>query len=121
MHANSRYEASFWTVNVVGAPLGGLLVSALGAPASMAAHALTCLASAAGIRRITRPEPEPPALVSTGWLHDVTSGWRCIWAAPTYGSSGCTKRSSHGFYRACRLGVRLGSGSDGRVSTQALF
>lgn len=82
MHANSRYEASFWTVNVVGAPLGGLLVSALGAPASMAANALAYLASAAGIRRIRRPEPEPPALVSTGWLRDVTSGWRYIWAAP---------------------------------------
>lgn len=27
-------------------------------------------------------------------------------------------RTSHGFYRAWRLGVRLGSGSDGRVSTR---
>ena len=77
--ANGRFEATFWTVNTVGPPLGGLLIAILGATATVAVDAVSFLLSALGIRRLRGPEPPPPA--PTGERHrsaQLTAGWRYI-------------------------------------------
>ncbi|MBT0567346.1 MFS transporter [Williamsia sp. CHRR-6] len=60
MSANSRFETTAWTAQSVGSPLGGLLVSVLGATASMAVDATSFLLSAVGVSRLQSPEPTPP-------------------------------------------------------------
>ncbi len=48
--ANSRFETSLWSATTVGAPIGGLLVSWLGATVTVAVDAATFLLSAVGVR-----------------------------------------------------------------------
>ena len=77
--ANGRFEATFWTANTAGPPLGGLLIAALGATTTVALDAASFLLSALGIRRLRTPEPPPPA--STAEQHrlaKLTAGWRYI-------------------------------------------
>lgn len=76
--ANARLEMTLWTVYSAGPPLGGVLVSVLGATASMAADAVSFLLSALGIRRLRAPEPPPPPRHPTPRLHELTAGWRYI-------------------------------------------
>ncbi|HIW30155.1 MAG TPA: hypothetical protein H9987_09110 [Candidatus Luteococcus avicola] len=67
---------------------------------------------------------EPPAEVSYSplerWSDMFPHGIPDDLQRMTPGNAGRTPRmrTSHGFYRACRSSVRLGSGSDGRVSTR---
>ncbi|MGW4943609.1 MFS transporter [Actinoplanes sp. NPDC004185] len=77
--ANGRFEATFWTVSTAGPPLGGVLIAAVGATATVALDAVSFLLSALGIRRLRGPEPPPPA--PTGERHraaQLTAGWRYI-------------------------------------------
>lgn len=77
--ANGRFEATFWTVNTAGPPLGGLLIAAVGATTTVALDAASFLLSALGIRRLRDPEPPPPA--PTGERRraaQLTAGWRYI-------------------------------------------
>ncbi|MGW3787598.1 MFS transporter [Micromonospora chokoriensis] len=77
--ANSRFETSQWTANSLGAPIGGVLVSWLGATASIIVDAASFLMSALGIRRLRSPEPPPPTrqpAPSRG--RDVIEGWQHI-------------------------------------------
>ncbi|MEJ3741686.1 MFS transporter [Actinomycetes bacterium KLBMP 9797] len=101
--ANSRLEATFWTANSVGPPIGGVLVSWLGATASLAVDALSFLLSAVGIRRLRGPEPPPPTRrPNHHWGRELTAGWRHImghrglralfWNAMIFG--GCIVASS---------------------------
>lgn len=77
--ANSRFETTQWTANAVGSPLGGALVSWLGATTSLTIDALSFLLSALGIRRLRTPEPAPPQRTSGRFrLSEVTEGWRYI-------------------------------------------
>jgi MFS family permease len=76
--ANARLEMTLWTVYTAGPPLGGVLVSAAGATASMAVDAVSFLLSALGIRRLRSPEPPPPARHPAPRLHELTAGWRYI-------------------------------------------
>jgi MFS family permease len=79
--ANSRLEATFWTAHSVGPPIGGALVSWLGATASLAVDACSFLVSALGVRRLRRPEPAPPIRQAEHhWLRELTEGWRYIFA-----------------------------------------
>jgi hypothetical protein len=78
--ANGRFEATFWTVNSVGPPLGGAVTSGLGIPVTIAIDALSFLGSAYGVRKLRAPEPAPPARPpgsSARWA-EVLDGWRYI-------------------------------------------
>ncbi|MFG3345892.1 MFS transporter [Streptomyces sp. NPDC048018] len=57
--ANSRFEGTTWTSILLGPPLGGALVGALGPVVTVAADALSYLLSALGIRAIGGHEPLP--------------------------------------------------------------
>ncbi len=77
--ANGRFEATFWTMNTAGPPLGGVLIAAVGATTTVAVDAVSFLLSAFGIRRLRAPEPPPPG--PTGERHrlaQLTAGWRYI-------------------------------------------
>ena len=77
--ANGRFEATFWTVNTAGPPLGGLLIATLGATTTVALDAASFLLSALGIRRLRAPEPPPPARTAEQHrLAKLTAGWRYI-------------------------------------------
>jgi len=73
--ANSKFEQTTWMTFAVGPPIGGALVSMVGATASLAVDAVSFLLSAIGVRRIQQPEPEPVARTEK---RDITAGWRYI-------------------------------------------
>lgn len=77
--ANSRFETTFWTATSAGPPLGGLLISWLGATATLAIDAVSFLLSALGIRTLRAPEPAPPTKATDHhWRRDITAGWAYI-------------------------------------------
>ncbi|NUR51661.1 MAG: MFS transporter [Hamadaea sp.] len=77
--ANSRFETTLWTAYTLGPPVGGVLISALGAAASMVVDAVSFLASAFGISRVRKPEPPPPQRArDQHWAQDLVAGWRYI-------------------------------------------
>jgi MFS family permease len=76
--ANGRFEATFWTANSVGPPLGGVLISWLGATVTVAADSATFLLSALGIRRLRAPEPPPPVRTPAPRWRELTAGWHYI-------------------------------------------
>lgn len=79
--ANSRFETTFWTATSTGPPLGGLLISWLGATATLTINAVTFLLSAVGIRALRAPEPAPPTRATDHhWVRDITAGWRYIFS-----------------------------------------
>ncbi|MER5478750.1 MFS transporter [Streptomyces sp. NPDC002734] len=83
LHANSLFETTNWISLSAGPPLGGLLIGALGAAATMTVDALSFLGSALGIRRIQEPEPTPPARAATSHLgRDITAGWKYLLRHP---------------------------------------
>jgi MFS family permease len=74
--ANSRFESTTWTTMSVGPPIGGALVSLIGAPLTLVVDAVSYLLSAVGVRRIREPEVAP---VPRETKRDLTAGWRYIW------------------------------------------
>ena len=83
LEANSRFETSFWTATSTGPPLGGLLISWLGATSTLVVDATSFLLSALGIRSLRTPEPSPaPKAPDHHWRRDITSGWRYIFGHP---------------------------------------
>ncbi|MCP2322890.1 MFS family permease [Hamadaea flava] len=77
--ANSRFETTLWTAYTLGPPVGGVLISALGAAASMVVNAVSFLASAFGVSRVRTPEPPPPQRAhDQRWSRDLVAGWRYI-------------------------------------------
>ena len=79
--ANSRFETTFWTATSTGPPLGGLLISWLGATATLAIDAVSFLLSALGIRALQAPEPAPPIKATDHhWRRDITAGWAYIFS-----------------------------------------
>ncbi len=84
--ANSRFETTYWTATSIGPPLGGLLISWLGATSTLVLDATSFLLSALGIRSLRTPEGAPPSkALNHHWRRDVTSGWRYI-----FGHAGLT-------------------------------
>ncbi|RDI65258.1 MFS transporter [Nocardia pseudobrasiliensis] len=83
MRANSRLETVFWTVSIVGAPIGGALVSMFGATFTILVDAGSYLLSALGLRGIATPEPAPehrrPGRHRAVEIH---SGWSYIFGHP---------------------------------------
>lgn len=77
--ATSRFETTFWAATSTGPPIGGLLISWLGATSTLVVDAVSFLVSGLGIRSLRTPEPIPAAKAPDHhWLRDVTSGWRYI-------------------------------------------
>jgi predicted MFS family arabinose efflux permease len=77
--ANGKFETTLWTANSAGPPIGGLLISWLGATASVALDATSFILSALGIRRLRTPEPPPPVRIAEHhWGKEITGGWRHI-------------------------------------------
>lgn len=79
--ANGRLETTVWTANAIGPAAGGLLISWLGATATMVLDSMSFLASALTLRGLRAREP---AAATTGtrhhWLTDITAGWRYVLA-----------------------------------------
>ncbi|MFG1819038.1 MFS transporter [Kribbella sp. NPDC049174] len=73
--ANSKFEQTTWLAMSVGPPIGGALVSLIGATVTLAVDAVSFLLSAIGIRRIRQPEPPPPRRTEKA---DITAGWKYI-------------------------------------------
>ncbi|GAA3367938.1 MFS transporter [Streptomyces sannanensis] len=83
LRANSHFETTNWISVSAGPPIGGLLIGALGAAATLVVDALSFLGSALGIRRIRQPEPVPPARAATAHLgRDIAAGWQYLLRHP---------------------------------------
>ncbi|MGN6611694.1 MAG: MFS transporter [Angustibacter sp.] len=81
--ANSRFETTFWAATSTGPPLGGLLISWLGATSTLVVDAVSFLLSALGIRTLRTPEPTPATKAPDHhWRRELTAGWRYIFASP---------------------------------------
>jgi predicted MFS family arabinose efflux permease len=74
--ANSWFETIDWISYTAGPPVGGLLIGALGATATMTVDAISYLGSAIGVRRIRASEPPPECSADSG----IRAGWRYIFA-----------------------------------------
>ncbi|WP_431993560.1 MFS transporter [Streptomyces albogriseolus] len=83
LRANSCFETTNWISVSAGPPVGGLLIGALGAAATMVVDASSFLASALGIRRIRQPEPAPPVRAASAHLgRDIAAGWQYLLRHP---------------------------------------
>ncbi|WP_323097420.1 MFS transporter [Intrasporangium sp. YIM S08009] len=84
LEANSRFESTFWTATSAGPPLGGLLITWLGATTTLVIDSVSFLLSAIGIRSLRSSEPAPPERPAgqRHWREDVTAGWRHIFGHP---------------------------------------
>ncbi|GAA0535958.1 MFS transporter [Paractinoplanes ferrugineus] len=77
--ANGKFETTLWTANAAGPPLGGVLISWLGATATMVLDAVSFLVSALTLRGLRVSEPVPPQRTpERHWRRDLTAGWRYI-------------------------------------------
>ena len=80
---NSQWETTMWTAGTVGPPVGGMLVSALGALAAIIVDAVSFLLSAVTLGRTRRCEPVPVAPArGRHSLAQMTAGWRHVTAHP---------------------------------------
>lgn len=75
--ANGWFETADWISNTAGPPVGGLLIGAFGATATMAADAVSYLGSVLGLRHIRKSEPPPPERSADS---GIRAGWRYIFA-----------------------------------------
>jgi MFS family permease len=82
--ATGRFEATFWTVNSAGPPLGGAITSVLGVPWTIAVDALSFLCSALGVRALRVPEPAPPQRPPgpSARRAEILDGWRYVMRHP---------------------------------------
>jgi MFS family permease len=81
--ANARFESTTWTATMVGPPLGGALIGALGPVATVIADAVSYLLSALGLSAIAESESGPVRPVSGRRRRgDVLDGWRYILGHP---------------------------------------
>ncbi|MGP2435692.1 MFS transporter [Streptomyces sp. JW3] len=78
--ANARFEATAWAATIVGPPLGGALIGALGPVVTVVADAVSYLLSAVGIRAMGGPDekPERPQGAARLRAGELLDGWRFI-------------------------------------------
>ena len=81
--ANGRFESTVWTALSVGPPIGGALISWFGATVTVGVDAISFLLSALGVRRLHRPEPEPPVREpGRDRRRELADGWRYLLRHP---------------------------------------
>ncbi|MFB6521361.1 MFS transporter [Streptomyces sp. NPDC056401] len=84
--ANGRFESTTWTATMLGPPLGGVAIAALGPVMTVVGNAVSYLLSAAGIRAIGGEEQRPAASAPPAGaparlrFRDLFEGWRYILA-----------------------------------------
>lgn len=80
---NSRWETTMWTASTAGPPVGGLLVSTVGALATVLVDAVSFAVSGLILAWVRRREPRP-ASPERGRhsVAEMTAGWRHIAAHP---------------------------------------
>ncbi|MBX7267778.1 MFS transporter [Micromonospora sp. Llam7] len=80
---NARWESTTWTATTFGPPAGGILVSWVGAPATLLVNAASFLLSAVTLGRIRHREPAPTGPErGRHSMAQMTAGWRHIAAHP---------------------------------------
>lgn len=77
--ANAAKEASDAATEIVGPPLGGLLVQAIGGPLTILLDAVSYLFSALFLLRIKAPEDSPALTVKPDLRAEIRDGLRIIW------------------------------------------
>jgi MFS family permease len=83
LRANARFESTTWTATILGPPLGGAAVGALGPAVTVLANAVGFVASALGLAAIRGPEPAPAARrPAAPRAAELAAGWRLILADP---------------------------------------
>jgi MFS family permease len=83
VEANSRLEATASGAQVIGPALGGTLVRFLGAPMALLVDALSYIASAAFLWRISTREPSPDRTGAAMNLRaEIVQGLREVWHSP---------------------------------------
>jgi MFS family permease len=80
--ANSKLGVSDSLAEIAGPPIGGLLVQLISAPLAVAFDALSFLASAVFVGRITTPEQRPSASAGGNVLVEVAQGLRAVAVEP---------------------------------------
>lgn len=73
--ALGKLESTFWLLTSLGPMLGGAIVQLLGSTVTLGVQAIGLLASALGISRIRRPEPDPPAPGDRRFLAEAGAGF----------------------------------------------
>ena len=73
--ALGKLESTFWLLTSLGPMLGGAIVQLLGSTVTLGVQAVGLLASALGISRLRRPEPDPPALGTRHFLAEAGAGF----------------------------------------------
>lgn len=84
LQANMRREAVDATTEVIGPPIGGILVQTITAPMALLIDAVSYLVSAILLLRIREPEPPVPILKRRNrrlW-HEIRMGWLALWQQP---------------------------------------
>ena len=81
--ATSLHETTYRTTQLLGAPLGGLLIGTIGAAPALFVDAATFLVSALLIGALV-PSASPPASADppAGYRAQLTDGWRFLWRSP---------------------------------------
>ena len=81
--ATSLHETTYRTTQLIGAPLGGLLIATIGAAPALLVDAGTFLGSALLVGALVRPAPPPAAADPPGgYRAQLTEGWRFLWRSP---------------------------------------
>jgi predicted MFS family arabinose efflux permease len=83
VRANATRESIDATTEVVGPPIGGVLVQTVTAPLALLIDALSYLASALFLIRVRGSEPlQPTETVRRPVLHEIAEGLRVLWHQP---------------------------------------
>jgi len=83
--AHARIDGADAVASTAGPALGGLLVSALGAPLAVLVDSLTYVYSALTLRRIDLDEPAPrKGVTAKGLLREVADGVRWVYRGPAW-------------------------------------
>ena len=81
--ATSLHETTYRTTQLLGAPLGGLLIGTIGAAPALLADAATFLVSALLIGSLVRSASSPAAVVPAGgYRAQLAEGWQFLWGSP---------------------------------------
>ena len=79
LHANAAKEATDATTEIVGPPLGGVLVQTIGGPLTILLDAVSYLFSALFLWRIGMGEPRPAPLPTPNLRREIGDGLRVMW------------------------------------------